>query len=151
MKLLTNAANSLAGAVVVLGMSVGVAQADAIADRQEAMKAVGGAMKALAAMAKGEAAFDAAAVKTNAGTIAAKFEAAKTLFPDGSDKGEKETWAKAEIWQDKDTFLQLLDDGIAEANAVAGAGDVDALRPALGGLGTKGCKACHEKFRRPKE
>jgi cytochrome c556 len=151
MELLTKAAKGVASAVVVLGMSVGVAQADAIADRQETMKAVGGAMKALAAMAKGEAAFDGAAVKTNADTIATKLEAAKALFPDGSDKGEKETWAKAEIWQDKDTFLQILDDGIAAANVVAGAGELDALRPALGELGSKGCKACHEKFRRPKE
>lgn len=151
MELLTRTVRGVAGALVALGLSCGVAQADAVADRQAAMKAVGGAMKALAAMAKGEAPFDAAAVKTNAETIATKFEAAKALFPDGSDKGEKETWAKAEIWQDKDTFLQILDDGIVEANAVAGAGDVDALRPALGGLGGKGCKACHEKFRRPKE
>lgn len=136
---------------LVLGLSFGMAQADAVADRQEAMKAVGDSMKALAAMAKGEAAFDAAAVKTNSETIAAKFEAAKSLFPDGSETGEKETWAKAEIWSDKDTFLQILDTGIAEANNVAGVGDVAALGAALGGLGGKGCKACHEKFRRPKE
>ncbi len=136
---------------VLFALSLGTAHADAITDRQAAMKDVGKAMKALAAMAKGEAEFDAAAVKSNAETIAAKFEAAKELFPDGSDKGEKETWSKAEIWQDKDGFLKILDDGIAEAQKVAGAADLDALRPALGGLGGKGCKACHDKFRRPKE
>ena len=113
MNLAIRVARAAAVGGVVLGLSASAVLADAVADRQEAMKAVGGAMKALAGMAKGEAAFDAGAVKTNADTIAAKFEAAKSLFPDGSDKGEKETWAKAEIWQDKDTFLKILDDGIA--------------------------------------
>lgn len=145
----------LAGAAVagglMLGLSITAAQADAIEDRQAAMKDVGNAMKVLAGMAKGEAEFDAAAVKSNAETIAARFATAKDLFPEGSDSGAKETWAKAEIWQDKDTFLKIMDDGIAAANAVAGAGDLDSLKPALGELGGKGCKACHEKFRRPKE
>lgn len=151
MQLISRILRLAAAGGIALGLSVTAAQADAIEDRQAAMKDVGKSMKALAAMAKGEAEFDAAAVKSNADNIAAKMDAAKALFPDGSDKGAKETWAKAEIWTDKDTFLAIMDDGIAAANAVAAVGDMDALRPALGGLGGKGCKACHEKFRRPKE
>lgn len=146
-------ARTVFGTITALGLTVSIAQADAIADRQKAMKQVGDAMKALAGMAKGEVAFDAAATKSNVEKMASQFEAAKSLFPEGSETGggDKPTRAKPEIWQDKDGFLKLLDDSIVLANAVAGASDMDSLRPVLGNLGNKSCKACHEKFRKPKE
>ena len=75
------------GSLAVLGLSVSIAQADAVTDRQEAMKQVGDAMKAIAAIAKGEAAFDAAVVKSNAEIMAKQFAAAKSLFPEGSETG----------------------------------------------------------------
>lgn len=139
------------GGLAALGLSYSIAQADAVTDRQAAMKKVGDSMKAIAAIAKGEAAFDAGVVKTNAETMAKMFEAAKALFPDGSETGEKPSRAKPEIWTDKDAFLKLLDDSITGATAVAAVTEEAALRPALGALGNDSCKACHEKFRKPKE
>ncbi|NNE24623.1 MAG: cytochrome c [Rhizobiales bacterium] len=142
---------SVIGSVAALGLSFSIAQADAVTDRQEAMKQVGDAMKAIAAIAKGEAAFDAAVVKANAEIMAKQFAAAKTMFPDGSETGEKPSRAKPEVWSDKDGFMKLLDDSITGANAVAAVTEESALRPALGALGNNSCKACHEKFRKPKE
>ena len=141
------------GALTALGLTVSIAQADAIADRQSAMEDVGDAMKALAAMAKGEAAFDAAATKSNVEKMAGALEKAKALFPPGSETGggKKPTRAKPEIWQDKDGFLKLLDDSITLANAVTAATDMDSMRPLLGALGKNSCTACHEKYRKPKE
>ncbi|MGI9465371.1 MAG: c-type cytochrome [Aestuariivirgaceae bacterium] len=132
-------------------LAISIARADAVSDRINAMKQVGDAMKTIAAMAKGEADFDAATLKANAEKMAGLFEAAKGLFPPGSETGEKPSRAKPEIWTDKDGFLKILDDSISAANAVAAVGDEAALRPALGNLGNNSCKACHEKFRKPKE
>ena len=142
---------SVTGGLAALGLSFSIAQADAVTDRQAAMEKVGNAMKAIAAIAKGEAAFDAAVVKSNAENMAKQFAAAKALFPDGSETGEKPSRAKPEIWSDKDTFMKLLDDSITGATAVAAVTEESALRPALGALGNNSCKACHEKFRKPKE
>ena len=147
----TKIATAIVGCIVGMGLSVSIAQADAVSDRIAAMKQVGDSMKAIAAMAKGEAAFDAAVVKTNADKMASQFETAKGLFPPGSETGEKPSRSKAEIWTDKDGFLKLLDDSIVAANAVAAVSEESALRPALGALGNNSCKACHEKFRKPKE
>ncbi len=151
MRSTTRIDTSVIGGLMALGLSFSVASADAVTDRQAAMKKVGDAMKALAAMAKGEADFDAAAVKSNADTMAAQFDVAKGLFPPGSETGEKESRAKPEIWQDKDGFLKLMDDSIGLAKTVAAVTEEAGLRPALGALGNESCKACHEKFRKPKE
>lgn len=147
----TKIGTCIIGGIAALGLSVSIAQADAVTDRQEAMKQVGDAMKAIAAIAKGEAAFDAAVIKSNAENMAKQFELAKAMFPDGSETGEKESRAKPEIWSDKDTFMKLMDDSITGANAVAAVTEEAALRPALGALGNDSCKACHKKFRKPKE
>jgi cytochrome c556 len=147
----TKIGTCIIGSITAFGLSISIAQADAVTDRQEAMKQVGDAMKAIAAIAKGEAAFDAAVVKSNAENMAKQFAAAKSLFPEGSETGEKPSRAKPEVWSDMDGFMKLLDDSIAGANAVAAVTEEAALRPALGALGNNSCKACHEKFRKPKE
>ena len=49
---------------LILGLSAVVAQSDPIAQRRDAMKAVGAATREGAAIAKGEAAFDSAKAQT---------------------------------------------------------------------------------------
>lgn len=122
---------------------------DAIKARQEKMEGIGDAMGGLAAIAKGEAPFDAAVVSKNAGTIAGNLDAAATLFPAGSDSGDVETWAKAEIWSDRDMFESTLASAQKAATALQSVTEEAAFRPALGKLGQE-CKACHEMYRRPK-
>jgi cytochrome c556 len=126
------------------------ALADPITDRQAAMKNVGKAMGALAAIAKKEAPFDAAVVKQNATAIADNVKIAKELFPDGSQTGDKETWAKPEIWANMDDFKAKAGKAEEAAMAMAAVTDEANFGAALGALGGA-CKACHENYRRPKQ
>lgn len=144
-------------AAVVAALSLGCASAtaagtptEAIQARHAAMEAVGEAMGALGAMARGQAPFDAAAVKKNAGIIAEKLKAAAGLFPKGSDKGDVETWAKPEIWAEGSTLKPIFDAAHAAAVALQSVSDEASFRPALGALGNN-CKSCHSQYRRPKE
>jgi len=124
--------------------------ADAVDDRQATMKAVGKAIGKLAAIAKGEAPFDAGVVKENASTIATKLEAYKDMFPEGSQKGAKETWAKPEAWTDRAGFEAARMKAHDAALALAAVTDESKFGAALGALGN-GCKGCHEKYRRQKD
>jgi cytochrome c556 len=148
--LMRNALTAAAAGAVMLA-TAGAVWAGAIEDRQAAMKEIGKAIGELAKIAKKEAPFDASVVKANAELIAQKLESAKAMFPDDTKPGGAvETWAKAEIWTDRATFDAL--DGKAQEAAMkmAAVTDEAAFGPALGELGGS-CKACHEKFRRPKE
>ena len=123
---------------------------DAIEDRQQAMKDIGGAMQELAAIAKKEAPFDAGVVESNAGTIAEALGKASTLFPEGTDEGGVETWAQPEVWSDPTDFREKLEAAEAEAVALQSVTVESAFLPAVGKLGDT-CKACHKTYRRPKE
>lgn len=135
---------------VAAGFFAVAAFAGPIEDRQKAMENVGDAMKVLAAIAKKQQPFDAAVVKAEAEKAAAAFEKAKDLFPEGSDKGEKETYAKPEIWTDRATFDADLNKAHEAAVAMAAVTEEAQFMPALQALGGA-CKACHDRFRRPKE
>jgi cytochrome c556 len=149
-----NTRHALAAALAV-ALAVGTASIaastsrDAIKDRQQAMKDIGGAMQNLAAIVKKEAPFDAAVVKKNAGTLAEALKKAADLFPEGSDTGDIETWAKPEIWSDHADFVKKLEAAEAEAVALQSVTVETAFPPALGRLGDA-CKACHQTYRRPK-
>jgi cytochrome c556 len=149
-----NIKHALAAALVA-ALAVGTASmadsgTDAIKDRQQAMKDVGGAIHNLTAIAKKEAPFDSGVVKSNAGTIADALKKAAALFPEGSDKGDVETWAMPDIWSDLADFEEKLRTAEAEAIAIQSVNAESAFLPALGKLGNS-CKACHQSYRRPKE
>ena len=143
----------LALAVLCAAVTVAVSEGDgtaAIRARQEAMEQVGDSINALAAIAKKQQPFDAAVVKQNAEIIAQNFDKAAELFPPGSDKGEDETWAKAEIWSDPEGFKNALAAAHKAAVDMQGVTDEAAFGPALAALGN-GCKNCHDTYRRPKK
>jgi cytochrome c556 len=142
---------ALAAVAVVASIAVAATTGTtAIKERQEAMEEVGKAMKALGAIAKKEAPFDAEVVAANAETIANRLKKAADLFPQGSDKGDVETWAKAEIWSDRENFEKGLKTAAAAAVTMQSVTEEAAFGPALGALGN-GCKTCHDKYRRPEE
>ena len=143
-------ATALIAALAVAGASVATSSMDVIKGRQQAMEDVGDAMKKLGAIAKKEAPFDSGVVKSNAGTIADALKKAGTLFPEGSDKGDVETWAMPDIWSDLADFEEKLRTAEAEAIAIQSVNAESAFLPALGKLGNA-CKACHQTYRRPKE
>lgn len=135
----------------VVSMTVsGTGGTEAIKERHKAMEGIGHSIGALAAIAKKEVPFDAAVVKKNAENIANLLQEAASLFPEGSDKGDAETWAKAEIWSDPEGFKKSLKQCHEAAVAMASVTDEAAFGPALGQLGN-GCKTCHDKYRRPKQ
>jgi cytochrome c556 len=138
-------------AVAVLAtLGATIALAGPIEDRQAAMKQNGKSIGALAAIAKGEAPYDAAVVKKNADIIHEDFVKAFASFPPGSEKGPPETYAKAEIWSDPDGFKAAQDKAMKAVETLAATTDEAGFKTALGGLGDA-CKGCHEKYRRPKD
>jgi cytochrome c556 len=143
--------SALAAAAALLVATVGVAASstEAIKKRQEAMSGVREGMGALAAIAKGEAPFDAAVVAQSAGAIEAHLKEAAPLFPEGSAQGDVETWAKPEIWENWADFVVKLEKSQAAAAALKSVTEESAFRPAMGKLGNS-CKSCHTDYRRPK-
>jgi cytochrome c556 len=116
--------------------------------RHEAMETVQESFKPLRAIAVKEAPFDAAVVKKNATTILEKLKEAHGLFPAGSGGGDSR--AKPEIWSDREGFDKAMKDAQAAAAAMAAVTDEAAYVGAMKTLGG-GCKACHDKYRLPKQ
>jgi cytochrome c556 len=135
--------------LALAGLAV-AAESDPISDRQDEMEGSNKAMKTLSGIARKQAPFDAAVVQQNATAIASHLDTAKGLFPEGSDKGGMDTWAKPEIWTHRADFDTKLEAAHAAAVDLAKVADEAAYLPALGKLGNA-CKACHESYRRPKE
>lgn len=137
-------------AISTLALAVSAAYADPIADRKAIMKERGGLLGPLGKMAKGEAAFDAAAVLTalqNLQANEAKFDV-DALFPAGSDTGD--TKAAPKIWEDMAGF-KAADDKMKEAVDAAVAAppaDAGALGATLGTIGGA-CGGCHKEYRLP--
>ena len=128
-----------------LGLTAVMAQSNPIAERQQTMKGVGAATREGAAMAKGEAAFDAAKAQAVFKTYADAARKMPGLFPDSSKTGG-ETTAAPKIWEDQAGFKAAF--AKFETDAVAGASvaNLDGFRAAFGAA-TKNCGACHEVYR----
>lgn len=135
---------------VIAALGTTLAFAGPIEDRQAGMKQVGKAMGGFAAIAKGEAPYDAAVVKTNADSMLEGFKAAFANFTAGSENGPPETYAKAEIWSDPEGFKAAEDAALKAVEAMAATSDEAGFKTALAGLGDA-CKGCHSKYRRPKD
>jgi len=121
-----------------------------VKERMEVMKSIGKSMKGLSAMAKGEATYDAAEVKTMATSIQSKSAGVAKLFPEGSLQPASE--ALPTIWKDWPKFEQLSKQlgETSGAVAVAADGGRGAMVPAFATL-AKNCNACHTDFRKKKE
>ena len=143
-------------AAIALAVCAAVAQEDPIKARKALMKANGDAAKIGAAMVKGDAAFDMAAVHK----IFATFEdaAAKmpALFPDSSKSEANSPEAddfspKPTVWENmadfKARFVKFGDDAKA---ADASVKDLDSFKAAFGNIGKNDCGACHEQYRAKK-
>ncbi|MFZ1681479.1 MAG: cytochrome c [Rhizobiaceae bacterium] len=125
-----------------------VAADDPIKARSDIMKSFGGAMKVLVPVAKGEAAYDAAAVNAALAAInegAQKIDVA-ALFPAGSTNAD--TTAAPAIWENMADFTARADKLKADAAAAAAANpaDADAFKAVFGPL-SGNCGGCHETYR----
>jgi cytochrome c556 len=128
-----------------LGLTAVMAQSNPIAERKDAMKAVGAATRDGAAIAKGEVAFDAAKAQAIFKTYADAAKKMPTLFPDSSKTGG-ETTAAAKIWEDQAGFKAAFVKFEADAAAGATVANLDGFRTAFGAA-TKNCGTCHEVYR----
>lgn len=147
---------SLAAGVVVLGVGAGLAYAGAdemIKARQDQMKANGKAVGEMVKILKGEAPFDAAVVKAQLAAMSAAADAAvaaNAWSPDSMNGSTVETWTKPEAFTDAEGFKAAYDTMVKAEAGVAAATDEGSFKTAFAALGGA-CKACHEKFRRPKD
>ncbi len=141
--------SAIAMVVMVAISAAAMSGTDAIKQRQKAMEAVRDGMMALGAIAKKEQPFDAGVVQASAATIADHLAKAAELFPEGSAEGEVQTWAKPEIWVDREHFDEILTSTHQAAVDLQSVTEAEAFPPALGKLGN-GCKSCHDAFRLPK-
>ncbi len=115
--------------------------------RKAMMKSVGGAMGALAGIAKGEKPYDAEVVKASLTKMSETAKAFPEEFPVGSETGG-ETEASPKIWEAMDDFkakATKLSDNAETALADLPA-DAAAVGAALGVIGGD-CKSCHEVYR----
>jgi cytochrome c556 len=140
---------AIATAAVVTISAAAMTATEAIKERQEAMEGIRDAMMVLGAMAKKEQPFDADVVKGSAKKIADHLAQAAELSPEGSDTGEVQTWAKPEIWTDREQFDEILKNTRQAAVDMQSVTEAEAFPPALGKLGN-GCKSCHDMYRLPK-
>lgn len=141
--------SAIAVALVVTISAAAMTATEAIKDRQKAMEAVREGMMTLGAIAKKEQPFDAGVVQASGAKIADHLAKAAELFPEGSGEGEVQTWAKPEIWTDRENFDELLESTQQAAVDMQSVTEAEAFPPALGKLGT-GCKSCHDLYRLPK-
>ena len=141
---------AIAVAVVVTISAAAMTATEAIKQRQKAMEGVRDGMMSLGAIAKKEQPFDAAVVQASAAKIADHLAQAAELFPEGTDAGEVQTWAKPEIWTDREHFDEILESTRQAAVDMQSVTEAEAFPPALGKLGT-GCKSCHDMYRLPKQ
>jgi len=140
-------------AAVALAVAVGataMTATEAIKQRQAEMEGVRDGMKILGAIAKKEQPFDAGVVQASAAKIAGHLEQSAALFPEGSDAGDVQTWAKPEIWTDRDSFDTILQKTHQAAVDLQSVTEAEAFPLALGTLGN-GCKSCHDLYRQPKQ
>jgi cytochrome c556 len=144
----------LAAVLTAIALGIGAtasaaAGPDPVKARNDAMEDAGRAFKAIAAIAKKQAKFDAAVVKTNADVVAAKLAACSTLFPPGSEKGSVKSLAKPECFSDAAGLAAGLKASVGTAEALSKVTDEAAFLPAFKAAGDS-CKGCHEKYRVPK-
>lgn len=149
----------LAGASIAMLAIVGAAQAEEEGPFAKEIEARQGIMVyrainigTLAAMAKGEAEYDAAKAKVAADALAASARLDQSmLWPAGSDNAANpESTAAASIWADGSNIGELADGFTKAADAMAAAAGTDlaSLQGAMEGLGGA-CGACHKAHRVP--
>lgn len=117
----------------------------AVKARMMAMEAIGGSMKTLAGMAKGEMEFDTAKAEAAMATIASEGMKVPALFE--ANETDPKSESLPQIWENWDDFVKKSDDMVMAAKGNATLPDRAALGAALGKVGGT-CKACHSDYRK---
>lgn len=139
-------------ALIALSLTIGTAQAakveDAVYFRQGVMNVFSWNAGHMAAMAKGEVPFDAAALQGYAADLAAA--AALNILPGFPEESiTDDSDAKDEIWlnwSDFESKLQDLRSESAKLKEVASGGDEAAIKAQIDAT-RRTCKACHDDYK----
>lgn len=131
---------------LVIGAGAALAQGDVIAQRKAAMKAIGDGNRGPAAMLRGEAPFDLAAVQAQLKVIEASAVSSLKLYPENSKTGG-DTAALPKIWETKADFDAKMTSFVAAAKtAQAKITDEASFKQEFPAL-LKNCGACHNDYR----
>jgi cytochrome c556 len=138
--------------MVAVGAIAGPAEVAQIKPRQDKLRDMGGALKAIDDELKKRTVDWDNVVFPNAQTLRDRSGYLLNWFPKGSgpESGVK-TYALPAIWQKNDDFVKLGKAAQAETvklAQVAAKKDADALRAEALATG-KACKACHDNYRSP--
>src|SRR5262249_18934287 len=137
--------------MIVLAVSVAIAQQDPIAAGKALMKENADQAKIGAAMAKGEAPFDLAKARKIFATFENTAVKAPALFPENSiDEATADDpySASPDIWKNMDDFKARLAKLGSDAKAAdSSVKDVDSFKAAFGNIGKNDCGGCPEKNR----
>jgi cytochrome c556 len=149
------------GAALLLGVGFGAlsvhAQTAPVPGHQavEARKAVftliGNNFRPLAAVLKGDVAYDAADADKRISRLVFLSGLVDESFPDASNLGEPDTKAKADVWSNRADFDKKSKDfqthlaALQQVNATEKSGS-EAFKTALAAVG-QDCKGCHESFK----
>ncbi len=115
----------------------------AVMARMQAMTTISVNMKALAAMTKGQVAFDAGTANAALDVIAQAAATVPGLFE--AEEDDPKSAAAAEIWFNWDDFVAKAG-ALETAAATASISTAADLGPALGSVGGT-CKACHTDYK----
>jgi cytochrome c556 len=135
-------------ALVAVGATVAFAQASgpaAVSARKELMKEMNTSAKAQAAVAKGEAPFDAAKAQAFFKTVETDLGKFKAQFPADSKDGE--TRAAPAIWEKKADFEKAVDKAIEVAKTAQTAAKDEASFKVQFQAMNEACDSCHKDFR----
>jgi cytochrome c556 len=138
--------------LTILEAAGGPAEVAQIKPRQDKLRDMGGALKAINdELKKGKVDWDNTIIP-NAQTIKDRSAYLLNWFPKGSGpESGKKTYALPVIWQKNDDFMKLGKAAHAEAvklDQVAASKDQNALKAQALATG-KACKACHDNYRSP--
>ena len=136
----------------VVGAGAGPAETAQIKPRQDKLRDMGGALKAITdEIKKGRLDWD-NTILPNVQTIKERSGYLLKWFPKGSgpESGVK-TYALPAIWQKNDDFMKLgkaAQDEALKLDQIAASKNADALKAQVITVG-KACKACHDNYRSP--
>jgi len=120
---------------------------DAVKYRQSALTLINSHFGRMQPVIKGQAPYDAAAIKANVAIL----KTLSTLPWAGftADSKGVTSSAKPDVWSDAAGFKAAQDkfnDAIGKLSAAADSGDLEKVRTAFGDVGAS-CKACHDSYR----
>lgn len=132
-------------AVAAFGATAVVAQNDPIAQRQAAMKAVGGQNSAATRMLTGKEPFSTEAAQKVFATFADSATRMRKLFPEDSKSGD--TKALPSIWEKREDFdARLVKFAEQSKMAAAKVTDLASFKEQIGAV-RQNCGACHTPYR----